>query len=312
MNKGSCFMSKKDSIYNTIKQNEGLCIVYGATLWGRMLVSEDIHIDYFCDKKADEIQDIGGIPVIDCETLEKYVINSGKRATIIICVGINKSTINSIYRDLVKLNIPADIFDYFENEEIFKCNSFRYRQEKYLLYEHPYNCGYVNSRMTERGAELALAKKYIDKCDEDIMEIGAVTPYYFYDKKISDVVDPTDIHKRVNLKKSLFECNLTGKNILSISTVEHVGLSDYGMAEERTCIEAIEKIVSESKSCMITAPLGYNPLLDNWVRNNRNNPMIRILKRKINNQWEEIDAYDYEEIIYSPLWACGLLVVEKG
>ena len=47
MNKGSCFMSKSDSIYEYIKQNEGLCIVYGATVWGEMLVSEDIKIDYF-------------------------------------------------------------------------------------------------------------------------------------------------------------------------------------------------------------------------------------------------------------------------
>lgn len=74
--------------------------------------------------------------------------------------------------------------------------------------------------MTERSVELALAKEYIDTCEGNIVEIGAVTPYYFYSNKISNIIDPTDNHKRV-LKKSLFDCCggvsiIVGKNLESL------------------------------------------------------------------------------------------------
>ena len=109
----------------------------------------------------------------------------------------------------------------------------------------------------------------------------------------------------------MFECDFKGKNILSISTVEHVGTCDYGMSEEKNVIDAIEKIVEEAKSFLITAPLGYNELLDDWIRNNRSNSMIRILRRGINNHWVEIELQDYQEIVYGPLWAYGLVVIVK-
>jgi len=127
--------------------------------------------------------------------------------------------------------------------------------------------------------------------------------------RVKDIIDPTDIHKRVNLKKSVFECDLRGKNVLSISTVEHIGLSDYGMCETLNCVDAINKILAESKMCLITAPLGYNEMLDNWVRVNAENPMVTLMKREINNHWIEIEKY--EEIKYSSLWACGLVIIKK-
>ena len=144
-----------------------------------------------------------------------------------------------------------------------------------------------------------------------VIEIGAVTPYYFKDDKITEVVDPTDPHNRVTAKKSLFECDLKGKNVLSISTIEHIGTQEYGMAEEKNVIDAIEKITSESESCLITAPLGYNKTLDDWVKNNRTHPLLGYMIRGINNHWIEIDLCDYVHIPYTPLWACGLLIIKK-
>ncbi len=267
--------------------------------------------DYFCDRQADIINNVNGVPVIDSKKLEEVVKTSGKRATIIICIGTKKFSVLSIYNDLIKLDIEADVFDYFENDSVFSDKSFMFNRKKYELFEHSFNCGYVDSRMTERSVELALAQEWLKCCSGEVVELGAVTPYYFYDKKIVKIVDPTDLHHRVNSKKSLFECDFKGKNILSISTVEHVGTCDYGMSEEKNVIDAIEKIVEEAKSFLITAPLGYNELLDDWIRNNRSNSMIRILRRGINNHWVEIELQDYQEIVYGPLWAYGLVVIVK-
>lgn len=312
--RGLCLRSKKENPYAYLAANQGLCIVYGATVWGEKLQNEGgMAIDYYCDRRADSICRLGDVPVVSCGDLERLIRENGKRAVILICVGINKRTVRSIYNDLLRLDIEADVFDYFENLYIFSDKNFWHKGKIYALYEHPYNCGYTEERMTERSVELALAMEWLGKCEGEVTEIGAVTPYYFYCDKIKDIIDPTDVHKRVNQRKSLFDADLKGGggNILSISTVEHVGLSDYGMREEKNAPNAVEKILQESKKCLITAPLGYNPLLDEWVRDNRDNPMLSIMRRGINNRWSEMDIYSFSEIEYGPLWAEGLLIIEK-
>lgn len=308
---GLYFRKRNDNLFECHKKG-GFLVVYGATAWGRMLAKEEnLKIDYFCDRRADAIQDIEGIPVVDCNQLKDLIEESGKRATIFICVGFKKKIVLSIFNDLVKTGIDADVFDYFENEGVFSDRTFMFGGKVYTLYEHSFNCGYIDTRMTERSIELALAKEYLQVCLGKVVEIGAVTPYYFSDCKIVDVVDPTDQHINVNIRKSLFEYDLNGKNVLSISTVEHIGTHDYGMSEEKNVIDAIDKIIGEAESCLITAPLGYNRLLDEWIKDNRDNSMVRVMKRGINNHWKEISVYDFDEIVYGPLWANGLVIIRK-
>lgn len=308
---GLCFRNRYEDIYECYRQNDGLFIVYGVTFWARVIQDTDIKIDYFCDRQADKIQNFNGIPVVVAKQLEDIVKKDGRRATIVICIGLNKGTVTSIYKDLAQLNINADVFDYFENSHIFSDKFFVFEGKRYPLYEHSFNCGYFETRMTERSVEIALAKAYLETVHSDAVEVGAVTPYYFTENKIVEIIDPTDQHYRVNTRKSLFEYDLRGKNVLSIWTVEHIGTHDYGMSEEKNVIDAIEKITYEAASCLITAPLGYNKVLDDWIKSNQDNSMIRIMKRDINNHWIEINLHDYSDIAYTPLWACGLVIIKK-
>lgn len=311
--KGICFRKRDEDIFECHRNNGGILVVYGATYWG-ILISKhkNIKVDYCCDRRAEEIHYIGDIPVINSGQLEKIVNESGKRATIIICVGLNEASVVSIYKDLVKLSIEADVFNYFDNLTIFKENSFIFNQKEYRLFEHPFNCGYVKTRMTERSVELSIAIEYLKVCQSDVVEIGAVTPYYFLDSKITDIIDPIDSHNKVNLKTSMFNCDLRGRDVLSISTVEHIGTQDYGINEKKTVLDAIEKITSEARQYLITAPLGYNKLLDDWVKENVRNSEIRLLKREINNHWTEIKPNCFEQIDYTPLWANGLVIISNG
>lgn len=311
-NAGLCFRRRTDDIISCYRENKGLLIVYGAGEWGGVFAKQcSLKIDYFCDRKADEIKSLGGISVIDSKQLEALVAQSGKRATIIICVGLKKNLVSSIYNDLIRLKIDADVFDYFENVNIFHVKSFVFEEQEYPLYENSYNCGYTDSRMTERSVEIVLAQEFLKRCTHEVTEVGAVTPYYFYNDKIADIIDPTDLHQRVNVKKSLFDCNLKGKDVLSISTVEHIGTHDYGMTEKKNAIDAINKIVYESEACLITAPIGYNQLLDAWIQDNRNNPMLKVLKRGMTNDWKEVSVCDVDGVTYGSLWANGLAVIRK-
>lgn len=305
------FRKRHEDILECYRQNNGLFIVYGVTVWGEMLQGTDIKIDYFCDRQADKILNLNNTPVVDAKQLEDLVRKDGRRATIVICVGLNKGTVTSIYKDLSYLNINADVFDYFENEHVFKDKSFVFEGKRYPLFEHSFNCGYSETRMTERSVEIALGTAYLEAVQGDVVEVGAVTPYYFTENKIVEIIDPTDQHDRVNTRKSLFECDLRGKNVLSISTVEHIGTHDYGMSEAKNVIDAIEKITYEADSCFITAPLGYNKVLDDWIRSHQDNSMVRILKRGINNNWIEMDLHDYRDVAYTSLWANGLVIIKK-
>lgn len=304
------YQTKKEDIKAYIEKNKGLVVVYGAAFWGISLVENcDFKVDYFCDQRASWMHFLNGIPVIDINGLRDKIKEGGKRATIIICVE-TWGTVLSIYKDLMRADLNADVFNYFENEIVFSDSTFSLNGKSYPLFEHQYNCGYINERMTERSVELSLAKEYINNCNGQIIEIGAVTPYYLYDDKVSVIIDPTDKHGRVT-KKSLFDCDLNGKNVLSISTVEHIGTSDYGMHETENVIDAIEKIIGEADSCLITAPLGYNKLLDEWVKENQENSMVKLMRRNINNHWVEITGH-YTAIEYTKLWANGLVIIEKN
>lgn len=310
---GLVIRTRYESFSKAIQENYGPVVLYGMTFWTMQLIQlEEFKVDYVCDKKAMIMNNkvtikLLDIPVVDIEYLEN--IKGDGRATIIVCVDTNM-TYKSICNDLMTYDLYADVFYYFDNEEMFVDRYFQYKKYKLHLYEHPYNCGYANTRMTERSVELALGKRYIEEHDS-IYEIGAVTPYYFNTPKIQKIIDPTDKHKRV-LKASLFDIDLKGRNVLSISTVEHIGTNDYGMHEEFNSIDAINKILQESKSCLITAPYGYNSILDEWVKSNRDNVWVRFLERKINNHWEEKNLRLYNfDCMYTSLWANGLIIIEK-
>ena len=61
---------------------------------------------------------------------------------------------------------------------IYQVNSFTYKGKKIALVESSYNCGFRWKRMTERCLEIAIAKIWLKKNAKNIIEIGAVTPYY--------------------------------------------------------------------------------------------------------------------------------------
>lgn len=306
------FRNSKENINAYIEKNKGLIIIYGAAYWGGKLADSSlIKPDCFCDRKAESPYYFHGVEVINIDELEHRVNESGKRATIIICTGLKRKIVCDIFIDLVKRDVDADVFDYFENTYVFSDSKFILNHKSYDLFEHPYNCGYANTRMTERSVELPLALEYINKCNGNIVEVGAVTPYYFSTDKIEEVIDPTDVHKVVT-KKSVFDCDLRGRNVLSISTVEHIGTSDYGMNEKLNVLDALKKILTESSSCLITAPMGYNKLLDEWIKENWDNDEIKMkaLRRQINNHWGEMND-EYTEVEYTELWADGVVIIAK-
>ncbi len=190
---------------------------------------------------------------------------------------------------------------------------FYFKDKKYNLYLSQCNCGTdINYRLTERAVELPLAKEWI-RGKINYIEIGAVTPYYPDIYTEHDVIDQTDEHELVNIKKSMFETDIKDKNVLSISTIEHIGNNDYGLIQKETSTDAFDKITQEAESCFITFPLGYNELLDKYINEiyEKNHPYeIIIYSRSINkNDWNI--SLPKNKYVYGPLWANDLCIVVK-
>ncbi len=120
--------------------------------------------------------------------------------------------------------------------------TFTFKDKEYEYVDRIHNA----TRDNERGVELALAKEFLETFN-NVVEIGAVTPYYF-PEYTHDVYDLTDRHPRA-IEKDGRGIDATGKDVLSISTIEHFGSG---------AIPFIEDVVRNAKTYLLTFPLGYD------------------------------------------------------
>lgn len=161
--------------------------------------------------------------------------------------------------------------------------NFTFKGKEYAYEDHIHNA----TRDNERGVELALGKKFLEEND-NVVEVGAVTPYYFKDYT-HPVFDLEDRHPRA-VNKDASGMDFTDKCVLSISTVEHF--------RDRS-VSFIEDIKRTAKKYLITFPLGYNEridpnqMLDKWVLDPKNN--VRFMSRIDPSSREDIDKDNWIE-----------------
>src|SRR5262245_40536642 len=94
--------------------------------------------------------------------------------------------------------------------------TFTFNGRQYRGFCHAYNCGWPPSRMTERSVEIGLADHWLSQVEGPVIEVGAVTPYY-WPGRVSRIVDPGDDHPRVTDRESLFGLDFAQANVLCLS-----------------------------------------------------------------------------------------------
>jgi hypothetical protein len=165
---------------------------------------------------------------------------------------------------------------------------------KYYGY-HPYN----NPTHSERNVELPLALWFLEKFGmDDVIEVGEVTPFY---KKPKHIVYDAVPEKSGTIKKSAADIDYRGKQLLSISTIEHIGTQDYGLTPDPALLPAVLSKMLASKNYLITFALGYNPQLENLVRNERHVVIERIAPTK----WRQAENTQFENYKYHSPWYAG-------
>lgn len=119
----------------------------------------------------------------------------------------------------------------------------------------------------ERIIEIPIAKKFIDT-HEDILEVGNVLSHYFpVSHPVVDKYEKDSYPGLVNDDICDFEPGKKYKNILSISTMEHVGF-DEPEKDSTKFYRALKKIkdLLDGGTFLMTVPWGYNPSVDEFIR----------------------------------------------
>ena len=105
------------------------------------------------------------------------------------------------------------------------------------------------------------------------------------------------------------DIDYTGKNVLSISTIEHVGNGDYGFPKEpHKAIEILKKMVNDSKNHLISFPVGANRELEEDIIKEGINYFI--IERSPVNTWHQVISKDFKQYRYNyPQYAGNAIAV---
>ncbi len=188
-----------------------------------------------------------------------------------------------------------------------------FQQRKYKYFYHKYNVTWQN----ERVIEIPIVWDIVKNCKGAILEAGNVLSHYF--DFPHDIVDKYEKAEGV-INVDVAEINSPKKYdlIVSISTLEHVGWdeepSERTQDKEKTlrAINNLKKLLNPRGKLVVTVPVGYNPLLDSFLRSNSMKfDQILCLKRvSKDNRWVETTWKDSEHAKFnSPFpFANGLVV----
>ena len=148
----------------------------------------------------------------------------------------------------------------------------------------------------ERSMEVALGLWFLDRFGATTLEVGCVLPYYLdeaeklVEHEVFDLADEHPKSKKINA----LTYDYKGRNVLSISTIEHMSTKEYGNGSDEDSITFLHSVLDNSSKFLITWAVGYNFHLDNHLKTH---PEIqRLIMRRTNwkNEWvKHFDSNDF-------------------
>jgi SAM-dependent methyltransferase len=168
--------------------------------------------------------------------------------------------------------------------------SFIVRGTRYRYYAGAHNNAWSN----ERTVELAIALPFLSRAGNGrVLEVGNVLSHYVPTRH--DVVDKYEQAPGV-LNADVLDFQPDGPYdlIVSISTLEHVGW-DEDVVEADKPLRAIDHLagmLAPGGTLLVTLPLGYNPHLDEALRNGAHHldDVAFVQRISRDNRWRETTA----------------------
>ena len=196
-----------------------------------------------------------------------------------------------LWRAILKISKDFFLNCYFR---LIPGRKFIFRGFILRYFRHAYNRTWEN----ERTIEIPIIYEFIKRNREkNILEIGNVLSNYYLLPHY-DIVDKYEKTSRIINKDIVnFKPEKLYDLIVSISTFEHIGFDEIEKSPEKI-LKAVRHIInnclSPSGTFVMAVPLGYNPILDNFIRRKELGfDRYYYLKRiSANNRWIEIAEKD--------------------
>ena len=163
-----------------------------------------------------------------------------------------------------------------------------------LTFDYYRKDGYNSPHLNDRTIELPLFEYFKNKFN-DIIEIGAVSPYYF--ESMHKIIDLYDNYT-LCIRQDATKLDYVDLNVISISTFEHIGKGDFdNTINHDNAFNLLNKIIKQAKNYLITFPIGYHKEFDNLVKNSS---IKKIVMKRVNqeNEWQ----YDGENFDFKFAW----------
>lgn len=138
--------------------------------------------------------------------------------------------------------------------------------------------GVPDNNVGERTIEIPIAKLWLKQfAPKDVVEVGATMSWCMNMQELGrahdpvsvlhTVVDPWDAYTE-SVRQDAENYSYEGKYVLSVSTLEHVGLLEYQnwKLDLEKAYRVLTKIMSEAKGYLVDWPIGHNPGLDDAFR----------------------------------------------
>lgn len=168
--------------------------------------------------------------------------------------------------------------------------SFTFGGRVYEYVDHPHN----KTRENERRVELAIVWEELKTARGRVLEVGNTLAYYF--PTAHDVLDKYEHGPRISNVDVVDFPGSGYELIISVSTLEHVGHDEVWpnfMGRPELCELAIERLrraLVPGGRLIFTVPMGWNPHMDQLVRECRGLHRVRFMRRiNAQNDWVEVE-----------------------
>lgn len=171
--------------------------------------------------------------------------------------------------------------------------TFRFNGAEYLYFHHPAN----NTSINERIVEIPIIRNYVEGQKGPILEVGNVLGQYIGRRWTT--VDLTEKEEGVQNCDILDWKGGPYDVIVSISTFEHIGV-DHGNIPERaiTAILHCTSLLAPNGRFIFTIPLGYHPMLDEWLLEQWKGTKYFLKRVSEDNCWSQMEKDDVKDAKY--------------
>ena len=192
--------------------------------------------------------------------------------------------------------------------------SFTWNGQTLEYLNHPYNHAKYNSRRVE----VPIARWFLAQSSGvRILEVGNVLAHY---GSISWPVVDLREKGAINVNVMAWRPKTPVDLLVSISTVEHIGFGHYGKAGQSLSIARVllhlRSFLSADGAALVTAPTGYNPVLDQELAaGTLGADRLWAMRLRGVNDWEECSVA--EALVMGPRdcsnrWSGGLIIALLG